>query len=91
MIYGSLRNKHPQTFLKRKNIFKENVFENMICGPFFSYLDICVNTLRLRQNAHHFADDIFRCIFVNEMFCILINISLKFVSNGPINNNPVLA
>ena len=25
-----------------------------------------------------FADDIFRCIFVNEMFCILIEISLRF-------------
>ena len=30
------------------------------------------------------ADDIFKCIFVNEMFCILI--SLKFVPNG-LNNN----
>ena len=31
------------------------------------------------QNGRHFADDIFRCIFVNGMFCILIKISLKFV------------
>ena len=34
------------------------------------------------------ADDIFSCIFVNEKFCILIEISLKFVTKGPINNNP---
>ena len=26
--------------------------------------------------------------FVNQKFCILIKISSKFVSKGPINNNP---
>ena len=31
------------------------------------------------KNGRHFADDIFKCIFVNEKFCILIKISLKFV------------
>ena len=46
--------------------------------------------LRLRQNGRHFADDIFRCIFMNEKFCILIKIPLKFVPEGPIGNNPVL-
>ena len=29
----------------------------------------------------------YRCIFVNEKFCILIKISLKFVPDGVINNN----
>ena len=33
-------------------------------------------------NSRHLADDIFRCIFANEKFCILIKISLKFVPNG---------
>ena len=37
------------------------------------------------QNGHHFAEDIFRCIFVNEKFYILIKISLKFVPKGPCN------
>ena len=41
-------------------------------------------------NDHFFADDIFRCIFMNEKFRILIKISMKFVPNGPINNNPAL-
>ena len=36
------------------------------------------------------ADDIFRCIFVNEKFCILNKISLKFVPKGPIDNNSAL-
>ena len=36
------------------------------------------------QNGHHFADNIFRCIFMNEKFFILIKISLKFVPKAPI-------
>ena len=36
------------------------------------------------------AGNIFRCIFVNEKFCNLIKISLKFVPKGPIDNNPAL-
>ena len=27
------------------------------------------------QNGHHFADNVFRCIFVNETFCIMIKIA----------------
>ena len=42
------------------------------------------------QNGPHFTDDIFRCIFVNEKFCILIKISLKFVPKSQIGNNPAL-
>ena len=42
------------------------------------------------QNGRHFADDIFRCIFMNEKFCILIKMSLKFVPKGPVDINPVL-
>ena len=36
------------------------------------------------------ADDSFKCIFLNENVLISINISLKFVPKGPINNNPAL-
>ena len=36
------------------------------------------------QNGRHFAEDIFKCIFVNENHCIVIKISLKFVPKGPI-------
>ena len=34
------------------------------------------------QNGRHFADDRFKGIFINENFCILIRISLKFVPKG---------
>ena len=48
------------------------------------------NTLRPRQNGRHFADDIFKRIFVNENLWIPIQISLKFVPRGSINNIPAL-
>ena len=45
-----------------------------------------VNILRPEENGHHFPDDIFKYIFLNENVWILIKISLYFVSNGSINN-----
>ena len=48
-----------------------------------------LNTLRPRQVGCQFLD-IFKCIFMNENIWILIEISLKFVPKGPINNIPTL-
>ena len=48
------------------------------------------NTLGPRQNERHFADDIFKCIFLNENVWIPIKMSLKFVPKGRINNIPTL-
>ena len=45
-----------------------------------------VNTLRPRQNGRRFADDTFERIFLNENVRISINISLKFVPRGSIDN-----
>ena len=36
------------------------------------------------------AKDIFKCILVNEKFCILTKISLSFVSKGLNNNDTAL-
>ena len=36
------------------------------------------------------ADDIFKCIFMNESDKILILISLKLISRSPIDNKPAL-
>ena len=49
-----------------------------------------VNTLRPRENGRCFSDDTFKRIFLNENVKISIQISLKFVPKGPINNNPAL-
>ena len=48
------------------------------------------DTLRLRQKGHHFPDNIFKCIFLNENVWISIKISLMFVPEDPINNIPAL-
>ena len=45
-----------------------------------------VNTLKPRQDGLHFADDIFKCIFLNEDKRMSFNISLKFVPKDPVNN-----
>ena len=60
-----------------KNIYDLDTFPSII-------------TLRPRQNGRHFADDMFKCIFLNENVRISIKISLKFVPKGSINNNPAL-
>ena len=51
---------------------------------------LCFNPLRPRPNRRHFADDIFKCIFLNESVWISIKISLKFVPKGLINKIPAL-
>ena len=51
----------------------------------------CVTSFNtLRQNRRHFGDDIFNCIFFNENVWNPIEISLKFVPKGQINNIPSL-
>ena len=49
-----------------------------------------INSLRPRRNRRHFADDIFKCIFLNENVWIPSRISLKFVPKGPIDNIPAM-
>ena len=65
---------------------------HIIWWPLLELLPWCpiFNTLRLRQNGCHFADDIFKRIFLNDNIWIRIKISLKFVPKGPINNIPAI-
>ena len=55
-----------------------------------AYTGVGFNSAPPRQNGYHFADDIFRCIFVYEKFRIFIQISLKFVRKGLIDNKAAL-
>ena len=64
-----------------------HIFNIPACNDISS---LYINTLRPRQNGCHFADDKFKCIFLNENVWIPIEISLKFVPKGSINNNPAL-
>ena len=54
------------------------------------YVGLTLNTLRPRQSWRHFADAIFKCLFLNENIWISLNISLKFVPTVGINNMPAL-
>ena len=74
-----------------KLFIHKNAFENVVCDMAGTLSrERWVNTMRQRQNGRHFADAIFKYIFLNQNVWIPIKISLKFVPKGPINNIPSL-
>ena len=62
----------------------------LLFGTDHVIVSLDINSSPPGQNGRHFADDIFKCMFVNEKFCILNRLSLKFVPKGLINNIPAL-
>ena len=64
---------NPKILLKTCSYYKQ-------VSPASSETSVFINLSRPGQNGRHFTDDIFRCIFENGKFCILIiKSSLKFV------------
>ena len=59
------------------------------CNP-QCLMGLDVKSLRLRHNYRHFADNIFKCIFVNENVSISLEISPKFIPMVWLNNIPAL-
>ena len=57
-----------------------------VCWTYRAYL----NTLRLRQNGCYFTDDIFKWLFLNKDFHVMIEITLNFIPQGPIDNKWIL-
>ena len=58
--------------------------------PFFKWVTVTwLKHTEPRQNAYHFADDTFKHFFLNDVK-ISIEISLKLVPKGPINNSLAL-
>ena len=49
-----------------------------------------IHIFRPRLLERHFADDIFKCVFLIENVLILVEISLDFVPKGSIDNKPTL-
>ena len=80
---------HCQVIESSNNNFKWFYLQN---GCLFIQVSTCsgINTLRPRQNGRHFADDMFKCIFLNGNVRISIKISLKFLPKDPINSIPSL-
>ena len=88
----TLRNKLRWNVNQNSYIFiQENAFESGVCemAAILSRPQ-CVNTLRLRQNGRHFADDTYKRIFLKENVRISIKVSLKFVPKSAIDNIPAL-
>ena len=56
---------------------------------FNAYMD-SVNSFPLDKIGRHLADDIFKCIFLNENDRTQIQLSMKYVPRSPINNEPAL-
>ena len=61
-----------------------------ICSPLIGYMADRMVRTALGQDGRHSADDILRLTFLYESHCALINISLKFLPMGPIDNMPAL-
>ena len=60
------------------------------CYLYIESLGLVLTPLPLDKMAAILADNIFKCIFLNEKVQILIKISLKFVPEGLIDNNQAL-
>ena len=98
MIFGKLKLFTMFTMVKLVNCKHTNVIIDIY--DHYIYVHVCflqhfksslvLNSLRPRLNRRPFADDIFKCIFLNENEWILPRISLKFVPKVQINKIPAL-
>ena len=61
-----------------KQLFRSQIIQQRLAGS--------INSFSLGQNDHHFADDSFKRIFMNEKFFISILIPMKFAPKAPIDN-----
>ena len=62
-----------------------------LSGPAACWVAVWVGLISPWTKLPHFADDIFKRIFLNENIRISIKIPLQVISKGPINNIPALA
>ena len=69
--------------------FCAKLLEWYLCKSHMLFATISTH-LHLDKMAAILADNIFKCIFLNEKLCILIQISLKYIPGHPINNSQAL-
>ena len=88
-VISNHRSKNDKLFCSIITGIKMTI-NHIIFHPFGAcwYTYVCINTLRQRQDGRHFADYIFKCIFLNENVWTPIEISQTFVPKGPVNNIP---
>ena len=74
-----------------KNAFiQRNVLEVLICRTPAIVVQGEIYAMGSGRNGRHFADDIFKHILLIEKCCIPVQISMKHISNGPINNKIII-
>ena len=84
-VIGTMITMDVMTMLSNSETMTEVISDSLGWNlPFMCWIVLKkLNTLKLRQNGQHFADNIFKCIFFNENLWISIKNSLKFVPKGP--------
>ena len=91
-VDGHLRRHHAQvtSLLCMKVVYRVDLAYRLDKQFVSSLVWRNLNSLRPTQNGRHFADDVFKCIFLNKNVWVSLKISLKFVPKGLINNIPSL-
>ena len=79
----------PWTLLSGMGRLLWEIKEKMavVTGPYSICCTHNVNTLRPGMNGQHFMDNTLKCIFLEEMFDTLIQISLQFVTMGSMSTS----
>ena len=85
-INGWVNNREAGDLRRHRGHYDVNVMVTGIISICVTTLLYDINTTRPIQNGPHFADDIFKSIFFDEYLCICIQISLKLISKGQMNN-----
>ena len=83
-------NNHTHRKLQSLHTMPYSLRHKFDAKDYTAQYQVVINTLRLRQNCCHFAEDIFKCIFLNENVWISFKISVKIVPKGLVNNIPAL-
>ena len=78
------------TWLKFYSLTSCRLFITTWCSGTCKTGVVLLNSSFPGQNGRRFTDDISKCLFMNEKFCISIRISLQFAPNGQINDNAAL-
>ena len=83
---------HIHLYLIKLFVKKSSWYYNVLCAVYMNrfYEWLTLNSSRLWRNRRQFANNICKCIFLNENVLMSIKILLKFIPKGPINNIPAL-
>ena len=82
--YFFIQNAFEIAICKMAAILSWSLYSSQLCKT----LTLVLTHLPLDKMAASLADNIFKCIFLNENVWILIKISLNFVHKGLVDNKP---